>query len=201
MKVFHFLALVAVTGLMLSCDSSQTGNNAEMTPNEGIVQTGGKNVDERLDDTDQYYVQGEGSDFVKEAVKGSMLEVELGEIAQQKASSQAVKDFGQRMVTDHGEANAELKALATEMNIDIPTSLPDDAQEDIDKLSQLSGQEFDKEYMSMMVEEHNKDVKAFEDASEKVENAAIRNFASATLSILKEHQQMADSINQQLQNI
>ena len=60
---------------------------------------------------------------VMKAAEGGMAEVELGQLAADKATSDEVKKFGQRMVTDHGKANDELKSLAQQKNITIPTQV------------------------------------------------------------------------------
>ena len=200
MRKIHFLTCIAAFSLLSSCDNNKSGNNAEMTTEDGVLAEEGRNMDERLDGAD-IDTQNDGIDFVKEAAVGGMLEVELGKLAQQKASSKSVKDFGQRMVTDHGKANSKLKTLATEKSIDIPATLPAKEQEEIDQLAELSGQEFDQQYINMMVEDHHKDIDAFENASKEVQDTAIRNFASSTLPVLKEHLQIVNDINQQLQNM
>src|SRR5262249_17471675 len=84
--------------------------------------------------------------FVTEAASGGMEEVELGKIGTEKASSDQVKQFGQRMVDDHGKANDELKALAQSKNITVPSAPSAKDQATIDKLSKLSGEPFDRAY-------------------------------------------------------
>src|SRR5262249_54838049 len=96
--------------------------------------------------------------FVMEAAKGGMAEVELGQLAADKASNPKVKEFGQRMATDHGKANDELKSLAAKKNITLPT-LPDTKQKAThDKLASHTGAEFDRAYMKDMLADHRKDV-------------------------------------------
>ena len=94
--------------------------------------------------------------FFKEAASGGMLEVELGQMAQQKAQAVSVKDFGTRMVTDHGKANDELKALAQKKNLQMPTQLEHKHRSMIEKLAKLSGPAFDKKYLKMMVKDHER---------------------------------------------
>jgi putative membrane protein len=94
------------------------------------------------------------SKFVKEAAEGGMMEVELGRLATQKASNADVKSFGQRMVDDHSKANDQLKSLASQKGVTLPTTLPADMRQEMDKISKLSGAEFDKMYMSHMLKDH-----------------------------------------------
>jgi putative membrane protein len=133
--------------------------------------------------------------FVKEAAIGGMAEVELGKLAQQKASSDAVKQFGQKMVNDHSKANEELKAAATKDGLELPTELDKKHQKLMDKLSKLSGPEFDKAYIKNMVKDHKKDVSEFQDEASKGTMPGIKEFAQKTLPTLEQHLQMVKDLN------
>src|SRR5690349_3627449 len=89
--------------------------------------------------------------FIKEAATGGLMEVELGKLAAEKASSAEVKQFGQRMVDDHGKANQQLSTIAQQKNVQVPTELTGKAKSDYDRLSKLSGEQFDRAYMQLMV--------------------------------------------------
>jgi putative membrane protein len=129
--------------------------------------------------------------FVNKAAAGGLAEVQLGQLAQQKGSSQAVKDFGQRMVTDHSAANDKLKAIASSKGISLPTSLDAKDQALYDKLSGLSGTSFDKAYMQAMVKDHKMDIAEFQKESNAGKDQDIRSFASSTLPTLQTHLQLA----------
>src|SRR5258708_2232799 len=94
------------------------------------------------------------SHFVMEAAEGSMAEVELGQLAVDKASNAKVKEFGQRMVTDHGKVDDELKTLAASKHITLPTAINAKQKATKDRLSKLSGTVFDRAYMADMVKDH-----------------------------------------------
>ena len=134
------------------------------------------------------------STFVKKAAQGGLAEVELGQLAAQKASSEEVKKFGQRMVDDHTKANEQLKQVAAEKNIEIPRQL--DAKDKATKarLEKLSGEQFDKAYMKDMVKDHQKDVPEFQRESSMGKDPAVKNFAQQTLPTLKEHLKEAEKI-------
>jgi putative membrane protein len=138
-----------------------------------------------------------GSDqhFVMEAAKGGLAEVELGRLATEKAASPQVKQFGQRMVDDHGKANEELKTLAKNKNITVPTELDATAKALRDRLSKLSGEQFDRAYMQAMVRDHRKDVNAFRMESHSGKDPDIKAFASKTLPTLEEHLKQAQEAN------
>ena len=133
----------------------------------------------------------DSSKFAAAAAQGGMTEVELGRLALQRATDSSVKEFGQRMVTDHTAANAELKLIAARKNIQVPTEVSSDQKSMIDKLSKLSGAEFDKEYMSDMVKDHEEDVKDFQTQGNEGTDSDIKAFAAKTLPTLQGHLQMA----------
>ncbi|MBO9572029.1 MAG: DUF4142 domain-containing protein [Chitinophagaceae bacterium] len=127
------------------------------------------------------------SKFAVKAASGGMMEVQLGELAQQKAMNQRVKDFGAMMVRDHTKANDELKSLAGMKNITLPPAPGEDHMDQIKKLSGKSGKEFDKDYVKMMVDDHEKDIKEFEDIANNGNDADVKAFASKTLPTLRMH--------------
>jgi putative membrane protein len=132
--------------------------------------------------------------FVKDAAVGGMMEVELGRLAVQKAANGDVKKFGQRMTDDHGKTNAQLKQLASQKSISLPTTLPADKRQEVQNLSKLSGAEFDKMYMSHMVKDHKKNVSEFEKQSSNGGDASLKSFAQQTLPTLREHLQLAQNL-------
>ena len=125
--------------------------------------------------------------FVKESALGGMAEVEMGKLATQKGSSEAVKQFGQRMVDDHSKANEQLKQAAAKSNIEIPASLDSKHQSHIDKLAKLSGPEFDKAYLKDQVKDHEHDVDKFKEEAQNGTDPNVKQFAMATLPTLQEH--------------
>lgn len=138
-----------------------------------------------------------GSDqaFVMKAAHGGMAEVKLGELATQKASNADVKAFGQRMVDDHSKANDELKQLASRKGITLPTDIDASHQAKYDRLSKLSGAEFDRAYMKDMVADHKEDVSEFRRESEHGSDPDVKAWAGKTLPTLEQHLQMAESTN------
>jgi len=136
--------------------------------------------------------------FVLEAAQGGMAEVELGRLAVQKASNARVKQFGQRMVTDHGKANDELKSLAMDKKITIPAELDAKHKATRDRLAKLSGSAFDHAYIQEMVTDHQKDVADFRKESESGRDVAVKAFAAKTLPTLEEHMKMVQDVSESL---
>jgi putative membrane protein len=129
--------------------------------------------------------------FAKEAASGGMAEVKLGQLAQEKGSNEAVKNFGSRMVNDHSKAADELKAAATQSNINLPSKLNARDEATYNRLSRMSGSAFDREYAKTMVTDHTQDVAEFRKEAIDGQDASIRNFASETLPTLQEHLKQA----------
>jgi putative membrane protein len=102
------------------------------------------------------------------------------------------------MVADHSKANEELKALAAGKNVILPTTMADDEQKHINDMSAMKGADFDKHYVDMMVDDHDKDVKMFEEAAEDAKDPDIRAWASKTLPVLKEHQAAIKAIKDKM---
>jgi putative membrane protein len=133
--------------------------------------------------------------FVKESALGGMTEVELGKLAAQKASSDAVKQFGQRMVDDHSKANDQLKQVASKSNIEVPASLDSKHQSRIDKLSKLSGPAFDKAYVKDQVKDHKRDVDEFKSEAQNGSDPNVKQFAMQTLPTLEAHLNAVKDLN------
>ena len=130
--------------------------------------------------------------FVKEAAEGGLAEVELGNLAENKASSQEVKDFAQRMVKDHSKANDQLKETAQKIGVSLPGHPSPTQMAEKKKLETKSGADFDRAYMSTMVNDHRQDVAAFKHEAANGKNVDVKSFASNTLPTLQEHLGLAE---------
>jgi putative membrane protein len=133
--------------------------------------------------------------FVKDAAIGGLTEVELGKLAVQKASSEDVKKFGQKMVDDHSKANDQLKEVAGKQNIAIPEALDSKHQGRVDKLAKLSGPDFDKAYIKDQLKDHQQDVSAFQSEAQSGTDPNIKQFAAQTLPTLQEHLSMVKDLH------
>ena len=136
--------------------------------------------------------------FVKEAASGGMEEVELGQLAVSKASDPDVKSFGQKMVDDHSKANDQLKQIASQKGVTLPTGLNNMQKHDKSKLAKLSGGAFDRAYISMMVKDHKKDVADFQKESNHGKDSDVKGFATSTLPTLQDHLKMAQDASSKL---
>ena len=130
-------------------------------------------------------------DFAMNAAKGGQMEVQLGRLATSKGKNAAVRSFGHRMVTDHTKAGNKLKAIAMKKGLTLPTEMDPDQKAEMDQLSKLSGAEFDRAYMNLMVSDHEKDVSEFETEANSGADPQLKAFAATTLPTLKIHLRLA----------
>jgi len=124
-----------------------------------------------------------------------MAEVDLGKLAASKATNPDVKQFGQRMVDDHGKANDELKSWASQKNVTLPTDLDAKHKAEHGRLEKLSGDAFDRAYMTSMVADHNKDVAEFQRESKAAKDPDLKAWVTKTLPTLQDHQKSAKEIS------
>ena len=136
--------------------------------------------------------------FAANAAQGGMAEVEMGRMATQRAGDASVREFGARMVADHSRANSELKTIAGQKGIQLPVELNSEQKSEMEKLSKMSGAEFDQEYMSAMLKDHQTDVKDFDTQSKEGNDPEIKAFAGKTLPTLQQHLQMAQQAAQKV---
>lgn len=125
--------------------------------------------------------------FAAKAAIGGMAEVALGKMAAAKGSDQQVKDFGNMMVMDHGKANEELKGIAKNKNIMLPTGLDAEHQAKSDSLSKLSSKDFDAAYVNAMVEGHKKTLALMQSEATNGKDADLKAFAAKTAPVVQMH--------------
>jgi len=175
-------------GNTTSADSTITSNNAATGTNDTANNTGNNNANTGapLNEMDQQ--------FVKKSASSGMMEVEAGNLAQQNASNQRVKDFAAMMVRDHTTANQELMSFASGRGLMLSDSLMPEHRKHVDAMRNMKGKSFDQHYMSMMTDAHQKDVAEFEKASQNVNDADLKNWATKTLPTLRMHLDSAKAI-------
>lgn len=136
------------------------------------------------------------SEYLVFAATMDMKEIELGKLAQQKATHADVKAFGKMMEEMHSKSLEDLKATAQAKNITLPSSLPEKGQEAYKELNDKSGADFDKKYADMMVEGHEKAIDEMEDASENASDSDIRMWAANMLPNLRSHLDQAKALKE-----
>ena len=188
-KLLIVFLLFSGTCFFYACNGNNTSSESSTSDSTSTTATDtlGTRMDTMTNTTRTAMIDEKAKGFAADAATGGMLEVELGNLAQQKASNQAVKNFGKMMVDDHTKANENLKTIATQKNIDLPPTITDDQRKDIDKLSKKTRADFDKAYVDMMVDDHKKDIAAFKKAEGDVSDNDLKNFITNTLPTLQKH--------------
>ncbi len=170
-KMSLYLTLIMLLGAFSFCNRQQKDS-----------------VDLAKESNDRKEVLNEDqSDFVVQAVSAGLLEVELGKLGQQMAQYSRLKKFAKMMVDDHAKMNEELKELATKKQLTLPGSLGEEQQGKLNDLRKQNRQKFDIRYLEVMEEEHENDIKKFEEASENHKDADIQTFAAKHLPLLRAH--------------
>jgi len=187
-KIFLIAGLCA----MIACNNAEKSDSVEKADS-----TNKANIDTVMNQNTMA-VDEASSSFLVKAADGGMAEVHMGELGQQKATSQRVKDFSAMMVKDHSEANDKVKALASQKNITLPASVSDEHQKAMDMLSKKSGKDFDKAFMDAMVKDHEKAIDLFEAGMKDAKDPDVSSLADKTLPTLRTHLDSAKSVRSSL---
>jgi putative membrane protein len=199
MRGTGFLCIALTAAVAIGCNSTDRRDTAASKPGDAVGTAGSDNIS-----------RGD-RDFVHDVAIANMAEIELGRMASDRAVSPEVKKFAQTMIDDHTKAGDDLKAVASRHNIPMPTDLDNKHVDLRDKLQKLNGADFDKEYMSAMVNGHedvvsklgsrvdSTDAKAV--VPEKSDNAvtkAINEWAAAAYPVVHHHEEMAKDVEKNL---
>jgi putative membrane protein len=168
-----------------SVERADSANEAKMDTNNNM-------------NTQAIPVDANTSQFMVKVADGGMTEVNAGNLAQQKAQNQRVKDFGAMMVKDHSAAGEELKSLASQKNVTLPSSISNDHQDAINDLNNKTGKDFDKDFMDMMVRDHKKTIDDFQKADNNTNDADVKAWIEKTLPTLQMHLDSAQAIQKAL---
>ena len=186
-NLFTLLSRIAVValvgaGLTLGVSAQAAEKKDEKKSPEPSASTSKSPATAALSDKDK--------SFMKEAAKGGMMEVDMGKMAQQKGKSADVKKIGSTMVADHTKANNELMAIAKKKGVDLSKEKP--------KSHSMGDANFDKDYINMMVDDHQKDLAAFQAEAKNGSDADVKAFASKTSAVIKKHLDMVKAAQAKL---
>lgn len=184
---------IAMAGVLMlgTCAFAQDSSQSSTSQNQSSAKTKHKKAGAS---SAAGSVAAADKSFLMQAAEGGLAEVQLGQLAQDKGNNQAVKDFGKQMADDHGKANDKLKSIAEQKGVTLPTDLNAKDKAEKDRLSKLSGEQFDKAYMRTMLKDHNKDVSEFKRESTTAKDNDVKKFASETLPTLESHLDKAKSV-------
>jgi putative membrane protein len=132
--------------------------------------------------------------FLHEVAEGGVAELQLGQLAVQKASNEDVKKFGQAMVDDHATLTDLMKPIASELGVKVPSKMDKGDQAEYDKLKALSGTDFDKEFLLFVVMEHRKNLREFHDEIVATGDPDLREAALNSGKIVLAHAKTASAL-------
>ncbi len=131
------------------------------------------------------------SDFANKAADAGMFEVKLGELARDKATTEAVRNLADQIVSDHKDANDKLKQIASDKGMTLPQHISAEHQRKYDDMASKNGIEFDKAYADAMVSGHKDVISMFEKEIDHGEDSDLTKFAMNTKPKLEHHLEMA----------
>ena len=135
--------------------------------------------------------------FVSKAMEGGVAEVQLGQLAQEKSQSNDVKQFAQKMVSDHTQMGEKwFKPVAKQMGVSEPKGPSKKDKKLIQKLQGLSGQQFDTEYIQAMLKDHKADLKEFQNEAQMAQDPTVKQIATQGTTVIQQHLQLIEQIAQ-----
>lgn len=181
------LALVAAMSIVACAgdtDNRATATNPPATGAQGTAGTSGT-----AGDVDR--------DFIRWMMSDGQAEIALGQLAQQRGANAELKKFGEELVRDHQNAGAELKQIVSRLNVQLDTRMEDEHADARERLAKLSGAEFDREWIDVIVENHEEAVdKAREKSEDNNAHAELKAWAAKQLPALQQHLQHAKQLQE-----
>lgn len=197
-KLIYFAGLaILIYGFQACRNRSNDAASLAKDANKNMDTTVYSDTTRQIDTTsrmDTTAIAYNDSDFAVDAADAGMTEIQLGKIAVERSTNPDIKKFGQMIIDDHTKANNELKAIAKQKNITLPPSPGQENLEHIKMLNNEAGTDFNKDYIDMMVTDHEKVIHLFENASMDATDAAMKTFATNTLPTLRKHLEAAKSL-------
>jgi putative membrane protein len=196
-RVAMFSGAMLLTGVTAVAQTNTGGMppQSQQSPNPGM-NAPGSNPDVMQQQQNSNSSAMADKDFVRGALQGGMAEVQLGQLAAQKGSSDDVKQFGQRMVDDHTKLGDQMKQVAQQLGVKPPDKLSKKDTELMAKLQGLSGTQFDNAYIEAMVKDHKKDANDFKTEAQNSQNPALQQVAKQGSEVIDQHLQMIEQIAQ-----
>jgi putative membrane protein len=132
--------------------------------------------------------------FVKKALQGGIAEVQLGQLTLQKSNNDQVKQFAQKMIDDHTKLGDQMKPVAQQVGVSVPTEPSKKDKQTMAKLQALSGSAYDQAYIKDMVKDHKQDLSDFQMEASNGQDPAVKDAATQGSQIISQHLQMAQQL-------
>jgi putative membrane protein len=176
-----FLATAAVTVLAAAPALAQTMNGSPATGTKTV--TGNSSSPSSGDKR-----------FIEHVARDGQAEVDLAQLAQQKTQDPEVKALARRLAADHSQSNQQLMQIAQKDAVQAPTGADKTEGKERAKLEKLDGQAFDQAFVKEVVQDHQKDIKYFQQQQGSLQDPQLKSFAQQTLPVLQQHLQMAQQV-------
>jgi putative membrane protein len=190
-KLFYeMMGCLLMAGMLVSCGDG--GNRGESTTEDTTANATKAEQSMGLDEN--------AKEFMKESASGSMMEVQLADVAMQKTQNQEVRNLAQTIKTDHEQLNSQMEQLAQQKQVMLSDSLMDDHRKKVEDLQQKSANEFDKAYVDMMVKDHKDDIDKYEKMRDDTQDSDLQALINNSIPVLQKHhdqaKQLQESMNQ-----
>jgi putative membrane protein len=140
-----------------------------------------------------------GGKFLAEAMRENLLEVQACNLAIEKATREEVKAFCQKMMDEHSRIGRLIEELAGKKQIQLPTDLTAKQKAELEKLSQFSGEEFDRRFAGFNVREHEHEIRHYEEQTQQGTDPEIKAYAERVVKMLSRELEKARKLEQALQ--
>ncbi len=182
MKKLILIVLIALSaGLFQACHTNNAG--AADPAADDTAKIGGDTASKGLANTD---IDADAV-FAKEAVTGGLAELALAKLALSKSGDTKIKDFADMIAVDHTRANGELTNLVKTKSMPLPGALDAQHRQTADSLAKLSGSDFNKAYVRVMISEHKKALTLMQNEAQNGKDADLKAFAAKTAPIVQMH--------------
>jgi putative membrane protein len=161
--------------------ATNPATNPSMNPQMNNMQTNGE-----ASPTDRL--------FVKNALQGGIAEVQLGQLTLQKSNNDQVKQFAQKMIDDHTKLGDQMKPVAQQVGVTVPTQPSKKDKQTMAKLQALSGAAYDQAYIKDMVKDHKQDLSEFQLEASSGQDAAVKDAATQGSQVISQHLQLAQQL-------
>ncbi len=194
MKKLIYLFAIPVTVMMFQACGRGTNNaNGTADSSNAVIDTASNTMN-----SGEMATEPSDGDFATKAATGGMAEVATAQLALTKTSNAQIKDFARMMVADHGKANEELKAIAKMKNMSLPEATDEEHQKKMDELNMKTGNDFDKAYISAMVDDHKKTLQLMQDEAKDGKDTDLKAFAAKTAPVVQSHLDMINKIQDRM---
>jgi putative membrane protein len=169
---------------------SQPQQQPGVPSNQQVGQQPGANPDNTAN-SDNFAAKA----FISKGMEGDQSEIQMGQLAEQKSQSNDVKQLAQKLVNDHTQMDEKwFKPLAKQMNLSEPNGPSKKDKKMAEKMQALSGADFDTQYLTMMLKDHKKDLKEFQDEAQSAQDPNLQQVAKQGANVISQHLQLIEQV-------